>query len=87
MKVFDTAYSNYQSGNNQWLEISKEEFWELFEAMPLIFNDEFSFMMDEPYHHSKNGLTYITCKEDGDKYYTKLMTKAEYRDEFHKVKA
>lgn len=84
--IFTTACNNYQSGNNQWLEITENKFWELFETMPLIFNDEFSFMMDEIYCESANGLIYIVCKQDGDKYYTQLMTKAEYKKEFNKVK-
>jgi|688.fasta_scaffold186875_3 hypothetical protein len=82
------AYQNHKIGKDIWLETTEERYDDLFGAVPLIFNNQNSFLISEPYYDSKKGTAYIACKTESDtQWFLKLMTRQEYLSEFRNGKA
>lgn len=83
--IFARAYDNHKAGKDIWLETTEERYDDLFGAVPLIFNDQNSFLISEPYYHNtrKGEVVYVACKTESDtQWFLKLMTRQEYLNEF-----
>lgn len=76
----DIAVWNFLRNIKQWVEVSKEVYWDMLECVPPVYHRSGVFACGEAYTHNDKGEpVYSFFKEDADgKFWTQLMSKQEY---------
>lgn len=78
------AIDYYYEGKGKWCEISEEAYnWYLGCVFPTKMSGN-GFLCGEPYTHQDDGFAvYLGCREEGSKYYAKMMTAKEYHSKMN----
>lgn len=89
--ILERAENNHNIGKNAWLPTRISSFYNLMNSLSPIFLDEQSFLSSEPYSVCTKSdedlyVAGLILQEETkeDRFFLKLMTIKEYRQEFHK---
>jgi hypothetical protein len=75
----DVAIWNFYKNIKEWVEVSKEYYWDALEAVPPAYHRNMVFACGEAYTHNDDGEpVYSFFKADNGKYWVQLMSKREY---------
>lgn len=75
----DVAVCNFYKNIKEWVEVSKQYYWDALEAVPPAYHKNMVFACGEPYTHNNDGEpVYLFFKADNGKYWTQLMSKKEF---------
>ena len=76
----DVSVWHFYENIKEWVEVSKDYYWDCLEALPPAYQKNDVFACGEAYTHNLKGeAVYSFFKKDSeDRYWTKLMSKKEY---------
>lgn len=75
----DVAIWNYYQNKKEWVEVSKEYYWDCLETVPPAYHRNMVFACGEPYTYNNSGdPVYFFFKADNGKYWVQLMSKKEF---------
>jgi hypothetical protein len=82
--AYPWAVDYYYEGKGKWCEINEEAYnWYLGCVFPTKMSSN-GFLCGEPYTHQNDGFAvYLGCREEGTKYYAKMMTGREYHSKMN----
>lgn len=77
--VWDDLWAAMKAKPTEWIETTEKMYWNMLEVVPPRRQTRMAFLLGEANHTNEEGKeVYAAFKQQGDRYYARYMTVAEF---------